>query len=567
MHPESSMDEAFLDKLLFRIGNDTPWETDGIEYVASDDYIIHRGPCEGLYNYMYKGYYVYDCVDAVQLLQWNMARIKGFSLFPSWAGSGIKFPINGAAIRYFADTSADESQRGYLICENQQFYVVNKFYLLAEGLAEVEDDALYKAIDVPNMSYKRDEDPWKEDKLFFLPMGDFTIRKGRVPGRYLLTRKGTTRNVSAAELLADGKAKPVTERRAYYFAQYCPTAATKTALATDELCRQFKAAFAEEDVIFKDTFTFRSLLDVAICYDAMPRNVVPGIMVGQIEFPVAPPEVVTAYRNYTQYIAALTDAAKEESIKIDMVLSNFDSSLQSLQHVWARLRETEEYIHWLNTLSLDSQHNFAIFYERTVKPDEKWDTFLKKVAQVDKAFQSIKAQLPVAVDAARQARERILNAYRTREVPTGGRKRNEQTLRQVRAAFESLPYIQHEDDRLNSLSSMLCTMTNQLGVLQDIYLEQRILKQRAQQYAKLRKTVQSANGGAHRSLAPSHHPFTSAIRMVRHDYRITRMSKHSTADVDAYNWNMNNCYTLDVNGRTEYVFDEVLVYLELAVRK
>ena len=94
---------AVSEEILF--GVRSPWRTDPIEFITKPGYDIVRGSSPGFYEYAADGVVSSKQVDAVQLIEWGMARPVESDLFkPS---KKFEFTGNGMVIRDFVDGTDD----------------------------------------------------------------------------------------------------------------------------------------------------------------------------------------------------------------------------------------------------------------------------------------------------------------------------------------------------------------------------------------------------------------------------------------------------------------------------
>lgn len=188
---------AVSEEILF--GVRSPWRTDPIEFITKPGCDIVRGSSPGFYEYAADGVVSSKQVDAVQLIEWGMARLIESDLFkPS---KKFEFTGNGMAICDFVDGTD-----GYLIQDGEKIAVVNQYYLLANKIAKPGAALLSEAKRKVISEYEPADKPWFDDEIKFTAGDGVVITKGADKGKYRVQRYGAIVTYSAAKLINMGLA-------------------------------------------------------------------------------------------------------------------------------------------------------------------------------------------------------------------------------------------------------------------------------------------------------------------------------------------------------------------------
>ena len=551
---------------LFESGNDAPWEVDGIEFVESDRFVIHRAWREGYYVFKYDDVIVYDPADAASLIGWGMARPKLYSLCTAWEGSCIALSQRDAAIRDFTDGSMPIADRLYLVREGGAFYRVNRYWLLLNGLAEVADVNLYREVTVPRMSYKGDYTPWKEDGIFFIEHEGVQIKKGRAIGRYELVSARSTTNRTARELVREGYARPIEERKAYYFEQSCPDRATRSLVEEGTLEAAFVAAMpADAELIVEDDFRFESNWEIAVCYDCVRQGVVPAFKSDQLSVPSLSPELAQEYEAYAAAVGDLIARADGYLEEKTTLIDNVRTSLATIRTARDRVFGSAVFAYWYRRLSLENQKRFDLFYLRAIDEDENWEKLLPHVARL----KGYNERILVTIDKVRRIIDgkwqSLMEAFDALTPPTGGTRAARTAQAEKVNAFRTHPFVGDVGYR-DELANGQAALESNLVSLAPFEKEQEMLREYAKHCAKFKAYIAANQGTAKKSVLLKNSPHKE-LEMVRFDYRITRLTEGAHANVGGIRWDVQNCYILEIDGKQEIVFDALLVYLGLAIWK
>ena len=544
--------------VLYETGNDTPWESDGIEFVDSPDFVIHRAPYEGFYWYKYEGIIVEENTDAVSLLQWGMARRKRFLLCTPWEGAQIAFADDGTVLRDFGDGSTPQSARGYLVAEGDRIYTVNRYYLVDSGLAQADDELFAGVCKVPNMQYKGEFNPWKEDKIFFVT--DAVIRKTDSVGLYQIVEGRVRKTRSARDLLREGYARPLAERKQYYYARYCREVATKTPLARGDFLAAFRRALpAELELDFEPDFDLFSLWDAAITYDYLSMGVVPSNKFGLVHLPVRSPETVARYDAYVDAVQGLFARATQLDGENGRRYLDLVERMRTLSSKCQYLLASAEYRQWNTLLSRARQTNFARYFRRTVVPDDKWQLVSASATQLAAEYEAVQTLQADVERASCADRQSLVRAFESIAAPTGGvladRERAAQAVRQ----FEAHPFVT-AGTAMEGLATVSKELRTQFDAIDEVVNERAMLDAYIAHMSEVKDYIAGTRGWARWTAVVRHR--ARGVKLVRYDYRITRLK--STLTYAGYTWDAQGAYTLYVNGSVEYVFNEMLVYLGMA---
>ncbi|MGN1040193.1 MAG: hypothetical protein ACI4QL_02080 [Candidatus Fimimonas sp.] len=199
-----------------------PWEDDDVEFLKGD-WEIRRADCVGLYRYSISEIEGQRAVDAVQLIQWKMAKVCDYPTLHPWENSDVTFACDCEIIRDPRDQSSPKGKRRYLM-EQNGVWCVNKYYLVQHGLAtygakvQKEVSAVkLGGLDILKMY------AWEEDGIIVFPPSGVSINKAQQVGKYRITTGGITSVRSAEFLLQNGYAKRIFDVQLEHLARCEPT--------------------------------------------------------------------------------------------------------------------------------------------------------------------------------------------------------------------------------------------------------------------------------------------------------------------------------------------------------
>lgn len=190
-----------------------PWTEDEIVF-CEGDWSIYRGSCVGMYSYERGGIAAREEVDGFQLIEWGMAMPHSYSALQPWKNSGITVNYGEDVLR---DIAGDEkvADRWYFVRVKSKIYRVNKYYLIANGLATPSDKLVQKIREGGSGKKKADgiSSPWPGDSIEFKNVKDVEIKRAPAEGRYRVYKNGLTLTWDAARLIAEGLAEDVYEKK------------------------------------------------------------------------------------------------------------------------------------------------------------------------------------------------------------------------------------------------------------------------------------------------------------------------------------------------------------------
>ncbi len=177
-----------------------PWPSDGIVFVKGD-WKIWRAAYEGMYFYAVGGTPGRDAVDAVSLMEWNMATLPTYIALTPWI-SGLVFKDGDWQIMRDVFAGGANKNRKYYIQTASGVEKVNMYELLARDMATC-DASVEKEIESAALSAIKGDDqyrPWPSDKIVFAERAGVTIRRASAEGVYVLKNGSFSRSVNAARL-------------------------------------------------------------------------------------------------------------------------------------------------------------------------------------------------------------------------------------------------------------------------------------------------------------------------------------------------------------------------------
>lgn len=190
-----------------------PWPEDEILF-CEGNWSIYRGSCVGMYSYVVDGIAAREEVDGFQLIEWGMAKLHSYTALQPWKNSGITVNYGEDVLRDFA---GDEkiADRWYFVHVKGRIYRVNKYYLIANGLATPSDKLVQKIRESGSSRKKADDisSPWPGDSIEFKTVKDVTIKRAPAEGRYRVNKSGLTLTWDAARLVAEGLAEDVYDKK------------------------------------------------------------------------------------------------------------------------------------------------------------------------------------------------------------------------------------------------------------------------------------------------------------------------------------------------------------------
>ena len=551
--------------ILFESGNDAPWESDGIEFVPSDNYVIHRGTYEGTYCYKYGGIINPDETDAYHLLQWGMARRKQYSLCTAWRATGIELCGDVMVVRNIADT-ASARKRGYIISADSGYFAVNKYYLLANNMATPKGDTIHKELGLADIDFSAPDTPWAEDNIFFLS-GSWTITKAASTGLYVVIRGGSRRNWRAADLLAANMARPIAERENYYLASFLADKATKAPFTLDSLRQPIIDEFCTEDseIEFAPSFHIESLFDLVVCYDCLKANTVPDSKQDQIRIPHYTPEQIAAYDNYIAQLERLLlqcDTVKEQ------IWDAYNDCITQLNACTAAgIVQSADYNTWKQQHSWDTQDRFAVFYRRAVMDLPFWTRLLASVDNAAAKFEAAKTAIGNFSMGGLETKIVLQLSSLKERKPVVGRKVQVAKANEMLARCQQHDVIGMSNARLADLQARLRQEELALGALSNVRKEQEVLDKRRSSFDNLKRIV--ADLPAFRR-PKKRRPLPKTLLLLHNGLRITLIND-ARATVDGRQWNMSGCYMVEIDdggqNRQFITFEEALIYTGIVTRK
>lgn len=180
----------------------TPWNDDEIEFLKGD-WKIRRDVCYGLYRYSISGIECQQPVDAVQLLDWKMAKICDYPCMHPWDRSDISFVDNAVVIRDPVDISAPKNKRGYILDENGLLFRVNKYFLVRAGYAECGEKTMQE---IEKVKLERSSGTWYSDGIVLIPKKNVIVKMTLSKGLYQITYNGIKSVRNADYLIKSGLA-------------------------------------------------------------------------------------------------------------------------------------------------------------------------------------------------------------------------------------------------------------------------------------------------------------------------------------------------------------------------
>ena len=559
------MSQSDINYILFETGNDAPWESDGIEFVPGGDFVIHRGCYEGTYRYKFGGIISDTETDAYHLIQWGMARRKRYSLVKAWPSTGIELCGDALVVRNICD-AASSRKRGYIVSVDSRYCAVNKYYLLANNMAVAKGDTVYKEMSLADIDFSAHDAPWPEDEIFFID-GAWSIVKGTVSGMYVVTRGMTRRNWRKADLLANNMAKPLSERRNYYFASFL---AEKSTIAPFDigLLRQAvidEFATEESEIVFESSFCIESLFDLIVCYDCLKEKRVPDNKRDQIRIPTYTP----------QQIAVLDDVIA----KLDSLLAKCDRAendiMQSYNRCVDKLNQcnvqgilgSSDYNTWKNEFSLDAQPRFARFYLRAVQNERYWQNLLAALSRAETDFAAAKEEVKKWCSDTEKVITGIAFDFSKIVMPTVGPKARMRRAKELLDRFNAHGLFAFNREKKQQIDAQLRQKEIDLGFAARIRKEQQMLSVRQEKYNSLKQIVNKLPRFRH---GKKHKPLSKTLLLLCKDVRIKPVD-NARMTVDDRQWSMNDCYLVEIildKQTTQFVaFNEVLLYLGLVEYK
>lgn len=197
------MEKNKTTEVLF--GDRTPWRSDPVRFTGKSGCEIVKGTSPGYYRYAVDGVVSSKQVDAVQLVEWEMAELFSSTLITPFE-RGVEFSGAETVVRDIS-VADDVPSSSYVIERNGEISSVNIFYLVSEKLATpsvpMREAARRK---VANL-YESSNTPWLSDEIKFLPVANVKIAKGKEQGKYVVNKNsGYSMIYTAARLIADGYA-------------------------------------------------------------------------------------------------------------------------------------------------------------------------------------------------------------------------------------------------------------------------------------------------------------------------------------------------------------------------
>ncbi len=556
---------------LFETGNDEPWEEDLIEFEENEKVVIHRGSCSGLYKYRYNGIIVDTEVDAVDLVAFGMAKKAQIEICAPWAESGIKFADSAFVLRDIINYTLDSVDGDYIIEEDNKYYSVNKFYLLTKNLAKLDGDKLMDEVPLKRMNYKGDDNPWKEDKIFFLSNN---VKKGREPGWYKLRIGSVTVNRTTEQLLRDGLAMRLSERARYYFTDYCKDQSKRREFSTTALTDFFKnVLFFDTEYIVKDSFRIDSLYDFVICYVAFKKNTVASSKTSQLEIFVPTQEIIQKFQSAINQFALLLDKCQQKKSVCLKRLDELQKKLDNLETSYSTLINSPDFSVWTGISSSKQCRSYKDFYLRSVKNFGTWDATVSQASQLEtalnKALQILNRYYNEDIKDINvlKNREPILNLER-------GLKQDMEILNRKKNAFKENALFTQVVDSYNLINAKFNAFRQKASLHINLIKEDNAkITEKRKLFDKIKETVKKTTGSNSVSkfmlaIKRKYKPWSSNIKFVRKDFLIERVNYGKIIAENSKDWSLFNCYLLTLSaGESVYVFDDALLYLGLAVKK
>lgn len=200
-----------------------PWADDEIEFL-SGDWEIRRAEYEGLYNYSVNGIWAHASVDAVQLIEWKMARLIKYEALTPQSASGIAFVTDTEIMRDVITNDVNS----YIINEGSSLACVNMYYLIKNGYA-VCGDSTERVIARTKVNIPKSVAgiAWPNDKIILTPPSGCSIERAYSEGRYKVTRNGASFTRTAEMLINEGLAKSLRSAQLDKLATYTKTSMSR----------------------------------------------------------------------------------------------------------------------------------------------------------------------------------------------------------------------------------------------------------------------------------------------------------------------------------------------------
>ena len=187
----------------------TPWPEDEIIF-KKGNWTIARADAPGLYVYSVDEIVAHAAVDAVQLVEWDMAEAVSYSALAPWEGSEIEFTGKAEILRDLADHTKQVAGRSYYVevpggRGGMRLQRVNRYYLVANGFA-TGSDAFKRHVLSLSLKKSAGIESWAQDEIVITPKAGYTIERGLSSGIYRVGQGGFKSNWDAARLLEEGLA-------------------------------------------------------------------------------------------------------------------------------------------------------------------------------------------------------------------------------------------------------------------------------------------------------------------------------------------------------------------------
>lgn len=186
-------------------GDRTPWRSDPVRFTDKSGCEIVKGTSPGYYRYAVDGVVSSRQVDAVQLVEWEMAELFSSTLITP-SERGVEFNGAETVVRDIS-LSNDDLSSSYLIERGGEIFSVNVYYLISEKLANPSASMKEAARRKVANLYESSSTPWLSDEIKFVPVANVKITKGKEQGKYVVNKNsGYSMIYTAARLVADGYA-------------------------------------------------------------------------------------------------------------------------------------------------------------------------------------------------------------------------------------------------------------------------------------------------------------------------------------------------------------------------
>ena len=546
----------------------TPWPDDDIEFIISPDWQVRRGSACGLYSYRMYHTEVLNEVDAFQLINWGMAKIRSFTLLKPWDDE-ISFKNIGTVIRDITDGENEgATKKSYVVERGGKFLRVNREWLIKNDRAVETNEGAEDEIEI-DIDYSKEDSPWESDGIFFdaetlKKEKNVEIKRGRSEGTYRLLFGMISYNRKACDLLTEGLAQTLKEYKKSLYKAIIDQNSQEKVFETQQYTLEFIKVIAKKYHLHstgRGNFSF--IEEFFEMYDAFESGNIERQKKYFInELTEVDPTIAENYQKAAEALAEGLVFLNKEKEKLSEILEKAKEEYQKFSKSAGILSE-DELKRAKNELFLHKQKSYSKYYDRAVFKSARWeeiDCAADDVIELTIGMQGIFFDIAAAVSGYEETLKKYYDTLLFAEGLSDGEEEEENELTKRLSDFANSPAFGEIDEILSEMSEIRKgfkkTVENVRKNVGLVLLERKVLQEKRAQLDEIKNKLLQVEPPSKKGQK------IGKIRLKRSDVALT-VKKNGKGLCDGREWIFNGCYDLKFSDIGMVVSEGMLIYLEL----